>query len=307
MVRFTFLILLLFFVSCGSSQDEKVVGAIDRAQTYLSKGKCDEALKELDEARDLENAVYLQVLASAYACKGDVEIVNVITEIQNINTNNVFGELSKKTFAVSDNLNHFNHLKQSLDVILSATPVASQEARDERFGKRKGQDLGMQLLFYSVIQAAKFTNYFGNAAHGKKGDPDGLGSNTCFLNYITDVANFFIIIPPTIPASNACQAAGDGHPDLDLTTITGKANACQGIVAVNNLLDTLDNLDFGDSQELKILKEISNKISGLKATLVALDPSLTHLFNIRDVKKCSELSDREIELFIFAFYELGFE
>ena len=86
-MRFIFLIFLLSFISCGSSQEEKVASSIDRAQTYLSKGKCDEALKELNEARDLENAIYLQVLASAYACKGDVEIVNVIAEIKNIDTN----------------------------------------------------------------------------------------------------------------------------------------------------------------------------------------------------------------------------
>ena len=63
MVRFTFLIFLFFLISCGSSQEEKVASSIDRAQTYLSKGKCDEALNELNEARDLENAIYLQVLA----------------------------------------------------------------------------------------------------------------------------------------------------------------------------------------------------------------------------------------------------
>lgn len=306
MVRFTFLILLFLLISCGSSQEEKVESSIDRAQTYLSKGKCDEALAELDETRDLENAVYLQVLASAYACKGDVEIVNVITEIQNINTNNVFGELSKKTFAVSDNLNHFNYLKKSLDVILSSTTEVSQDARDEQFGKRKGQDLGMQLLFYSVIQAAKFTNYFGNAANGKKGNHTG--ANLCFLEYTTDVANLFNPNPfHTIPASNACQAAGDGHPDLDIATESGRANACQGIIAINNVLDTLGSLDFGDSQELKVLKNISEKISTLKAILISIDPSLTYLFDIRGAKDCYELGDREIELFIFTFFEMGLE
>ncbi len=306
MVRFTFLILLLSLISCGSSQDEKVASSIDRAQTYLSKGKCDEALKELNEARDLENAVYLQVLASAYACKGDVEIVNVITEIQNINTNNVFGELSKKSFAVSANLTQFNQLKKSLDVILSSTEVVSQDARDEQFGKRKGQDLGMQLLFYSVIQAAKFTNYFGNAANGKKGNHTG--TNLCFLAYTTDVANLFNPNPLyTIPASNACQAAGDGHPDLDITTTSGRANACQGVIAINNVLDTLGSLDFGDSQELKVLKDISEKISTLKAILISIDPSLTYLFDVRNAGDCSELDDREIELFVFTFFEMGFE
>ena len=306
MVRFTFLIFLFFLISCGSSQEEKVASSIDRAQTYLSKGKCDEALNELNEARDLENAIYLQVLASAYACKGEVEIVDVITEIQNINTNNVFSELSKKNFASSDNLTNFNHLKKSLDVILSSTSVVSQGARDEEFGKRKGQDLGMQLLFYSVIQAAKFTNYFGNTANGKKGDHTG--SNLCFLEYTTVVANLFDPNPLyTIPATNACQAAGDGHPELDIATPSGRANACQGVIAINNVLDTLGSLDFGDSQELKVLKDISEKISALKAILISIDPSLTYLFDVRGAQDCLDLDDREIELFIFTFYEMGLE
>lgn len=305
-MRFIFLIFLLSFISCGSSQEEKVASSIDRAQTYLSKGKCDEALKELNEARDLENAIYLQVLASAYACKGDVEIVNVIAEIKDIDTNNVFGELSEMTFAESANLTVFNHLKKSLDVILSSTEIVSQDARDDQFGKRKGQDLGMQLLFYSIIQASKFTNYFGNAANGKKGDHTG--TNLCFLDYTTDVANLFNPNPLyTIPASNACQAAGDGHPDLDIATASGRANACQGVIAINNVLDTLASLDFGDSQELKVLKDISEKISTLKDILIDIDPSLTYLFDVRDAKSCLELDDREIELFIFTFYEMGFE
>ena len=143
-MRLLFLTFIFFLISCGSSPEEKVASAIDRAQTYLSKGRCDEALQELDEAQDLENAIYLQVLASAYACKADVEIVGVITEIQDIDTNNVFGDLSQMSFAQSANLTSFDLLKKSLNVILSSTSTVSQAARDDSFGKRKGQDLGMQ-------------------------------------------------------------------------------------------------------------------------------------------------------------------
>jgi hypothetical protein len=58
---------------------------------------------------------------------------------------------------------------------------------------------------------------------------------------------------------------------------------------------------------LKVLKDISEKISTLKDILIDIDPSLTYLFDVRDAKSCLELDDREIELFIFTFYEMGFE
>lgn len=306
MARLFLFLSLFILISCGNSADQKVENSIDRAQTYLSSGKCDDALKALEGARDMDNAVYVQVLASVYACKADVEIVDVITELENFNVNKVFSELSKKKFALTNDITNINHMKNSLNVILSTTDIVSQSERDLKFGKRKGQDLGMQLLFYSLIQASKFTNYFGNAEDGKKGEKGG--TNLCFLNYITDVGLLFSANPIyTVPATNACQGIGDGHPDLDITTTSGRTNACQGVIAINNVLDTLEQIEFGDSEQLKILKNISEKIAQLKSVLINIDGSLVDIFEVRDTKSCLELEDRELELFIFAFYEMGFE
>lgn len=297
--RFLFLFLLLI-TSCGSSKEDKVESAIDQALTHLSSNKCDDALKILKEGEDLENPVYLQVLSSAYACKAGVDVVEVITELEDFNATKVLNELSTKKFAKATNLDSYHFLNKSLEVIFNSTAQTSQAAREEAFGTRKGQDLGMQALLYSIVEVSKFVNYFGNTETGQKGD--GQGNNRCFLDYSDNLVLFNLL-----PATNSCVSTTDGHSLLDLTKKQGRAYACQGVLLINNALDTLESIKFGNSEELKALKEISQKISSLRDFIITVDPSLESLFTIRDLEACLSLGNEEIQTFIFAIYEVGFE
>ncbi|HLW57853.1 MAG TPA: hypothetical protein VKY27_10730 [Bacteriovoracaceae bacterium] len=297
--RFLFLSLLLI-TSCGSSKEEKVESAIDQALTHLSSNKCDDALKILKDGKDFENPVYLQVLSSAYACKAGIEVVEVITELEDFNATKVLNELSTKKFAQTTNLDSYHYLNKSLETIFNSTAQTSQAAREEAFGTRKGQDLGMQALLYSIVEVSKFVNYFGNTETGQKGD--GQGSNRCFLDYSNNLLLFNLL-----PATNSCVSETDGHALLDLTKEEGKAYACQGVLLINNALDILESIKFGNSEELKSLKKISEKISNLRDFIITVDPSLESLFSIRDQEACLDLENEKIQTFIFSIYEVGFE
>lgn len=295
-----FYLLLLLLISCGSSKEDNVESAIDQALTYLSSEKCEQALESLKKDQDLENPVYLQVLSSAYACKARLDSIIVISELENFNSTKVLNELSVKNFAVSNDLNSYHFLTKSLDVIFNSTTVVSQLSREEFFGKRKAQDMGMQALLYSIVQVSKFVNYFGNTKTGQKGDGEGV--NRCFLDYSDNLPLFNFL-----PATNSCSSTTDGHPQLDLSRAEGKAYACQGMTLINNSLDILDTINFGNSQDLKVIKEISQKISALRDFMITLDPTLEALFEIRDMKECLTLDKEKIQTFIFSLYEVGFE
>jgi len=294
------ILFLLFLISCGASKEDKVESAIDLALTHLSSEKCDDALNALKNDQDLSNPIFLQVLASAYACKAGVNSVEVISDLQDFSSVKVFNEIVQKSFARTPDLDSYEFLEKSLDTIFSSTSVVSQQEREAVFGKRKGQDLGMQGLLYSVVQISKFAYYFGNTSTGQKGDGEGV--NTCFLNYENVPSIIGLIVGP-----NSCGSPDDGHPELDLSTEKGRAYACHGMTLINNSLDILESMDFGSSEDLKVLKDISEKISALREYVVTIDPSLTRLFDIRDSKSCSELDLEEIQTFIFAIYEVGFE
>jgi hypothetical protein len=300
-----FLLFLMFLVSCGASKEEKVESAIDQALTFLSSDKCDEALDTLKDDQDLSNPIFLQVLASAYACKAGVSVVEVISDLKDFNSTNVLSEISQKRFAQSSQLTAYQSLTKSLDTILSSTQVVSQSERESAFGTRKGQDLGMQALIYSVVQVSKFVNYFGNADNGKKGEKGGM--NNCFLNYSNNPIVSALIDDPSYPADNACQTNADGHPELILSTLQGKNYACHGMTLINNSLDILETIEFGDSQDLKVLKDISEKISLLRDAIIDIDPSLNRLFDVKDTDSCLDLAEEDVQIFIFAIYELGFK
>lgn len=294
---------MFFLISCGMSKEDKTKDSIDLALSYLSSDQCEKALQTLSEGADLKNAVYLQVLASAHACKGEVSSIRVIQNLMGLNSAKVFNEISTKPFALSDDLISFNFMRKALDVIFASTSQISQALRQEVFGKRKGQDLGMQGLLYSIVSISKFINYFGNTHSGEKGD--GSGSNQCFLNYTSNPG--LVTLLPTYSPPNRCGSVNDGHPELDLATALGRRHACQGITLMNNALDILETIEFGNSQEIRVIKDISDKMSQMRDFILTIDPSLESLFAVRDQNSCLDLSNDEIEKFIFAIYEIGFE
>ena len=164
MRTFILLFIILLFSSCAKNPVEETNEAIDVALTHLSSGNCDEALSVLAEiGNQPDNAIYLQVLASAHACKaGFEEVAFVNNDLTSINTTS--GSTIMKTASVmslsddtqADSAN-FTAIKTAYNFILnSSAGVPSQNDRTNKFGSRKSGDMGVQALILNIVNLGKF-------------------------------------------------------------------------------------------------------------------------------------------------------
>ncbi len=287
MRTYLFLFIILLSISCSKNPTEQASEAIDIALTHLSSGECDEAIDVLEEADDQdENAIYLQVLASAYACKADYEEIAVISnDLSNLDTatpNSIMSSLATMTHSpdtVADSADYVN-LRKAINILLNSTSGApAHTSRVSKFGQRKAGDMSVQALLLNVVNLGKFLNFYGNVnASGAKGG--GSNTNACFINY-TDARAQAVATGPT---AGACNGINDGHPDLDQTTDTGKRRLCEGLMLVTNTLDILDNLDLGGSDELSVLEDVSTQVNTFKAAAVAA--GLSTLINMTSQSAC---------------------
>ncbi len=310
---FLYIFILLFLLSCGSNPDQEIDSAIDVALTHLSNNECDDALKVLGEIKDgTGNAIFLQVLASAHACKANHDEVRFIAEdLEDLDTTSfatIMSSLSK--FALSSeseaDSNPYTSIKAGINTILSSTAgVPSHLERVNKFGTRKAGDLSVQALTLSLVNLGKFLNYYGNVdANGNKGK--GTGTNTCFLNY-TDTRARAVIDPGGL--GGFCTVFNNGHPDLSLAAAsltTSKRRLCEGLMLVTNMLDVLENLDLSGSSTLSKLGEISAEAELIKTEAVAA--GLGDLINMTSQSVCEDHLDTAANLEDMEYlYSLIFE
>lgn len=270
----TFVILFFIFLlsSCAQNNAEKTKEAIDIALSDLSNGQCDSAIDVLGDAgHHDDDAVYLQVLASAYACKASFnEVTFISTDIAGLNTTSattIMKSLSIMTLsheAAADSANYVS-IRTGINYLLQPDlGVPSQVSRSTKFGTRKAGDLGFQALVLTLVNLGKFLNYYGNvSATGVKGG-GSTSSNKCFISYSDARAQAL-----TGVSTGACVSDTDGHPDLDKTTATGKRRMCEGLMLVTNMLDILNNIDLSGSSELSKLEDVSTQVNTIKTAAVA--------------------------------------
>ncbi len=259
-----FLVILIFVFSCGKKDSQLTLEAIDVALTHLSKEECDEALKVLLKLKgQQENPVYLQVLASAYACKADYNEINFIeddlTTLTTTSAVTIMTSLTKMTKSSQTEVDSDDYVSilNGINTLLGATyGTPGQLARNQKFGTRRSSYLGIQALLLQLVNLGKFLHFYGNVNNtGSKGQ--GTNSNTCFLNYShLDATNLI-----NNGLGGVCNTTNDGHPDLDLSSTDGKRRVCEGIVLVANIVDIIDNLELGNNSELKILEDFSEEIN----------------------------------------------
>lgn len=270
-MRSFILIILLIVSACGKNTVEKTDEAIDIALTHLSARECDDALEVLqDLGMQADNGVYLQVLASAYACKaGFDEITFVANDLQNMVTTSgqtIFKSLATMSLSAeteADSL-EYSAIKTGLNIILDSTSASPAQAdRNAKFGSRKGGDMGVQALILGLVNFGKFLRYYGNAdSTGVKGTLPG---SDCFINYNDPRAQLVI----AGGSSGACNANNEGHPDLDQTTADGKRRMCEGLVLLTNTLDVLNNIDFSNSSTLSKFDTVKSKVNDFKSAAAA--------------------------------------
>lgn len=306
----TFLILFLLFLfsSCAKNEAEKTSEAIDIALTSLSTGDCQAAIDVLEDAGfQSSDAVYIQVLASAYACKANFNEVEFIsTDLAAINTGSAAAIL--KSFSIMT-LSHetsadsadYVSIRSGINFLLQPeSGVPSQVARATKYGARKAGDVGFQALVLNIVNLGKFLNYYGNvSATGVKGG--GSSSNKCFISYSDPRAQLL-----TGSSTGACVSDTDGHVDLDKSTVIGKRRMCEGLMFVTNILDILDNIDLSGSSELSKLEDISTQVSTIRTA--AVTAGLGTLINMTSQSVCETYLNTPSQLLDMEYlYALLFE
>ena len=318
------LLLTLILTSCAKNPSEIVDEAIDVALTKLSDGDCDGAIDVLEDAeRDTSNAIYLQVLASAYACRAGFDerdfLLNQITKIDSDPTNFM---KSLTTLSLSDeseaDSEAYLDLRESLEVLLYVdSDQPSQAAREVKYGVRKAGDMGVQALFLSLTQLGKFLHFYGNVdSLGAKGagavntDEQGAIPSTCFVEYTQAQA----VLALAAGIGGACNdlAVDDGHPNLlftpAATLIVTKRRMCEGLTLLTNIIDILDNLTLPADSSMGDLTSVSSTVNDYKATITTADPALATLISTTSQATCETLVETPAEFDRLQFiYALLFE
>jgi len=289
-VRSIALIFTLFlFVSCAKTTDEKVAEAIDVANSYLSKGKCQSAIDTLEDVgRQGSNGVYLQVLASAYACRaGFSELTFLLTDLDVMTqSNDILTNLSIISTSPEDETDSDSYLdlQTAINLLIDSTAAApSQSARNTKFGTRRAGDMGTQALLMMFAQLGKFLHYYGdvNPTTGVKGG--GSGSNNCFIAYTDNTAIGLL--------SGTCNSTGTrtGHIDLSLSSglSATKSKLCEGLMLVTNIIDTINNIQIPQDSTLSALDSVKTEINSMKTAIYT--GGLETLLDTTDQTTCTTL------------------
>lgn len=256
-----FLTFLLALTGCGKTSEEEVMGAVDIALTHLTHKRCDEALTALSKVNGSDNGIYVQVLASAYACKANFnEIKFLVNDLANISANDA-SELLKSISVLSTSVETALESSDSRNLIRAAQIALASKGQLEReqvFGRKKAGDLGVQALLLNIANLGKFLHYFGNVdANGVKGS--GGQSNKCFLNY-QDARAAAVIGAQT----GACTNTTSGHVSLKLNQADGRRRVCEGLMSLTNSIDILDNLDLSQFEEFSVISDINAQLDIFK-------------------------------------------
>jgi hypothetical protein len=299
--------MILFLSACAQNPQEKLAAAIDVALTHLSHGECDDAIDVLeDSGSDGKDPTYVQVLASAYACKaGFDEIAFISDDLASIDATSSatilksMAIMSLSTETAADSAD-FSSIKTAINTILNTTSPIGQVERTTKYGTRKSGDLGVQGLILNVVNLGKFLNYYGNVnATGVKGG--GASANQCFLNYNDPRAQAL-----TGVSTGACVSDNDGSPDLDQTTAAGKRRICEGLMLITNTLDILDNIDLSNSSTLSKLEDIASQVDNFKTAATAA--GLGTLINMTSQSSCETYLQTPAQLLDMEYlYALVFE
>lgn len=298
---FTF---LLGLSGCGQRSGEEVREAIDLAQTLLTSEKCEEAIKVLEDAkRDYSNAVYLQVLGAAYACRAGVRMIHFIsTDLPAINSSSFMNSLSILTLSPETTVDSaaYTTLKTSLGILQNTDKQTNREAK---FGVRKSGDLGVEILIYSLIKLGKFLHFFGNVdSLGNKGG--GTNTNTCFLNYTYPPAQGVV----TSGSTGACNATNTGHPDMSGAALARRL--CEGSTLVANIIDVLQNIDLTGLPNVGSLENLNTTASQYRTDADAA--GVGHFIDLTSQSECEALlanptEMNNMQLYYATVFEVGLQ
>lgn len=321
------LILLFFlflFCSCAKTNTEATSEAIDLALTYLTEEKCDKAIDVLEDVgRDQSNAIYLQVLASAYACRaGFNEITFLANDLTQVDATTAFlTSLTKLSLSPESEANSssYNDMREAFTILTQVdSNQPNQDNREIIFGANKAADMGIQALFLGLTQLGKFLHFYGNVdSTGAKGegaastDEQGATVSNCFIEY-TEASSLAFLAT----GGGACVASSMvGHPNLSLlpASLTAtKKKMCEGLVLVTNLLDILENMTLPSNSAFDVIRSLPTNLVASRDAIIAVKGSVATLLGTTSQSKCEAVVADATEFdnlqFIYAgFFEGGLQ
>lgn len=300
------LILLTFLLAlggCGKTSEEEIQGAVDIALTHLSHKRCDEALEALGKVSGQGNGIYVQVLASAHACKADFNevkfIVDDLASITSTDASDLLRSLSILSTSTETQLESLaaRSLIMAAQVALTGR---SQNEREDTYGLKKAGDLGVQALLLNIANLGKFLHFYGNVDGSgvKGGGPQG---SSCFLNY-HDARAQAIIGAQT----GACTNATSGHSALGVSSSEGRRRVCEGLMSLTNSIDILENLDLSNYEEFDVFVDVLAQLDTFKQA--AHSQGLGYLIEELSQTHCeSVLQSNSSQLDMEYLYALIFE
>ncbi len=273
--------------------------------------------------RDNGDATFLRTLSSAYACKGNLDVIKLFdSDLSLFATPAPMGGTSR--FSSSADMTsptdaEFTFLQQGIDTLLYAGGLATDvepttSARGAKFSARDADEINMQLIYMLMVQIGRYFKYYGNTnAAGVKGL--GTGTSQCFLNYDGTI-NFTspaVTMAAYITSLNGvtgtlCNTTTEGHPDLGNPASFQMARMCQGVVLVNTffnifptLLGSIAGTDFPWVSSLN-----SSITTGKNALDAALPGANAVVTNIMNQTNCVSLNTADTK-FIQAYFAVIME
>ncbi len=317
-LRLSAIFSLIFLVSCAKTDEQIIDSAKQEAKYYLSDNNCSKAQKVLDEAGyQNDDAEYLSLYASMYACKAGYSEFDLLDEVTTIaaNSSQLLGSLT--TLGTSNETapdsTSYTNIMNAIDVLLnSAGTSPSATARESKFGVTGATNLSFQALYLILVEFGKFLQLYGNTdAAGDKSD--GSFTNTCIFTYTqVDAVNYANTILPT------CNSVGgDEGSDFLESPVTDDeidARLCEGIYLFNNLRDILSNVTIGNSSTFGSLKDVGDVLDDMIAdaesaesaglnTEVAYQDSIAAIKTITSKSDCEALPRQRLEKWYSIIFE----
>ncbi len=314
MTRFLAYSLVLFLLAgCGADEKQKVVSAIEDALYYLTHGtpQCQKAIDALEKiGRQDKDPRYLQVLASAYACRAQFSELALIDDVDKVDADveKIFGSLASLTLAAetAPESARFQDLQRAINVLLYAGGRSTPSAAGMLgiFGRRHANNMNLQALYMILVQLGRYARWYARTdALGKKGNATGVQVNACFLNYTGGP----LAVATAFGAPNACTGAGQGSSDLNPASVgatVARRRLCQGAMLLTNFLDILDNITFADTDTLGELTDLSGLFATAVAALEAMHPDMSAFLAVRDQTACEAFVDPNPEVAHYLFASL---
>ncbi len=286
---------LSVLISCAKKPEEETRKAVDRAQAYLTSGKCQEAIDELEESGlSTDDYIFVQVYASAFACRAGFSELVFFTDdigvIDSTDSTTFFKSLTQLSTSTETSVNSASYLdlQQAINISISSGggTSPSQIARNEMYGSRKAGDIGTQAMYMLIAQLGKYLHYYGNVdSSGDKGT--GAETSECFVKYDDPIA---IAAVNSLPGANACDAADDGHPELSLAAgdlTTTKKRMCEGLMIITNLADILKNITLPSSTSLGDLADVQDLVDDYVSVFEnSADPDYSTLITTTKQSDC---------------------